>query len=141
MDPSVASASVHRQPYLFWAARASGVDDVVGRVQDAVILEQLVHARVSELVVGAAADDSCAERGDHVVVDHAAERARRVDVDVAGGQLGPAGGYGHLGMTRPFSDWTNRPYARSSASDFITSGSPMMTALPPPWSRPAMAFL
>src|SRR6266581_3888770 len=140
MDPSVASASVHRQPYLFWAARASGgprqgdsaakpdppqpsylrhpalgqpvsrdrgryalppgqgqdpfgraedllglrprpleiealefvgdldhaarVDDVVGRVQYAVILEQLVHARVSELVVGAAADDSCAERGD-----------------------------------------------------------------------------
>src|SRR6266700_6996721 len=127
-EPSVASAFVHRQPYLFWAARApggtcrarsraepdspqpsylghpalgepvrgnrrryavlpgqgqdplrggenlvglgpgaletetfklvgdldhaAGVDDVVGRVHDAVIGEQFVHARMSQLVVG-----------------------------------------------------------------------------------------
>ena len=44
--------------------------------------------------------------------------------------LGPA-----LGGTRFY------PYARSSSSDLIRSGSPMITALPPPWSRPAMAFL
>ena len=42
---------------------------------------------------------------------------------------------------RPPSDSTNRPYARSSASVLSVAGSPQMTALPPPWSRPASAFL
>src|SRR6266700_5559569 len=44
---------------------AARVDDVVGRVPDAVIGEQLVDAGVGKLVVGAAADDPGAERGGH----------------------------------------------------------------------------
>ncbi len=47
----------------------------------------------------------------------------------------------HAVTYRPPSEATNRPYARSSSSVLSRSGSPMITALPPPWSRPAMAFL
>src|SRR6266851_9015128 len=166
MDPSVASAFVHGQPYLFCAARASAgpglarsgakpdtpqpaylrhpalgqpvrgrgrghailprkredplcrgedlvglrpgalevealklvryldhaarVHDIVGRVDDAVIFEQLVDSLMGKLVVGAAADDLGAQRGHRGIVDRAAQRARGVDVGIRADQLGPA---------------------------------------------------
>src|SRR5262249_5540479 len=180
MNPSVATAFVHRQPYLFWAARASSgprqprrtrrsagqpdapqpadlrhpalrktvsgrsrrytllpgqredalgrleyltgfrlgalkvealklvghldyaarVDNIVRRVDDAVIGEQLVDSRVGKLVVGAAADDFGPQHGHCIVVDGAAERAGRVHVSVAADQLAPAGGHPHLRILR-----------------------------------------
>ena len=47
----------------------------------------------------------------------------------------------HAVTYRPPSDSTNRPYARSRASVLSLAGSPMITALPPPRSRSARAFL
>src|SRR3546814_10579754 len=44
-------------------------------------------------------------------------------------------------IERPPSDCTNWPNAWNSASDLSVDGSPMITALPPPMSRPATAFL
>ncbi len=61
--------------------QSAGVDAVVGRVRDAVLLEQLVDAFMSELVVGRTADDLGRQHADDLVVERATERARRVDVE------------------------------------------------------------
>src|SRR4051794_13629053 len=61
---------------------AAGVDHVVGRVEDAAFLEELLDARVGELVVGTAGDHLGAQGGHGVVVERAAEGAGRVDVDI-----------------------------------------------------------
>ena len=59
---------------------AAAVDDVVGRVQDAALLEHVAVALLGELVVGRAGDDLDLEPRERVVVDRGAQRARREDV-------------------------------------------------------------
>ena len=76
--------------------QAAGVDAVVGRVEDAVLLEHLLDARVGELVVGGAADDPGRQRLDDLVGQRAAERARGVDVELGGDQRGGVGDHPDL---------------------------------------------
>src|SRR5215470_2253973 len=54
---------------------ASRVDQVVGRVDDAMLLEQLLHAWVGELVVRSAADHPGPQGRYGLGIDRAAERA------------------------------------------------------------------
>ena len=60
---------------------AAGVDEVVGAVDDAPLGEPVVDAVVDQLVVGAAAHDRRPQHLGDLVVERAAERARRVDVE------------------------------------------------------------
>ena len=60
---------------------AAGVGDEVRRPQHAPAREQVGHRLVGELVVGRAGDDRRLQRGHRLVVEDAAERARRQDVD------------------------------------------------------------
>ena len=64
------------------AHRAAGVDDEVGRVQDAAAAQLVAEAELGQLVVGAAGDDAAAQAGDGAGVERVGERARREDVDV-----------------------------------------------------------
>src|SRR5215469_2509309 len=180
MDRSMASAFVHRQPYLFWAARAaggtaqmrsltrsawqpdtlestyfghsalretvsshtrrnvvlvgdreyllcrgedlfrpqpcslkaeafefigdldhaSGVNDVVRRVQDAALDELVLDRLVGQLVVRAAADDARPQAGRGLVVERSAERTGRVNVDLAADQVVAARYGDHLRVAR-----------------------------------------
>ena len=65
---------------------AARVHQVIGRVDDAVVGQHLLDARVGQLVVRPAADDLGAgspECGHGVVVDGTAEGARRVDIELS----------------------------------------------------------
>src|SRR5439155_4790953 len=71
---------------------AAGVDHVIRGVQDSALCQHLLDARVGELVVGAAGDHLGPDQGYGVVVEGAAERGRRVHVDVRGDQRALVGG-------------------------------------------------
>ena len=62
----------------------AGVHHVVRRVEDPAVGEVLLDARVGELVVGRAAHDRRGQHRHGVVVQRAAERAGRVDVEALG---------------------------------------------------------
>ena len=72
----------------------AGVADEVGRPQDPARGERGVERVGGELVVRGAGDRAAAQRGHGLVVEHAAERARRDDVDLGGHRrqrVGPLG--------------------------------------------------
>ena len=58
----------------------AGVDDVVGRVEDAAVVQALCGSRRGELVVRASRDRAAGEVGDRLVVERAADGSGRVDV-------------------------------------------------------------
>src|SRR5690606_3456555 len=67
--------------------QAAGVDDVVGRVEDAAVGEALLHAGVGELVVGGAADHLRLQDGHRLVVEGPTERAGGVHVEIGADHL------------------------------------------------------
>ena len=100
-SPRSASAPALASPSPRYSVRdvddPAGVDDIIGRVEDAALVQPRAVLGRGQLVVGAAGDDRRVERGDAVSVE---DRAERVGAE-------------HVGLERTGSRRARRPCRRS----------------------------